>query len=57
MGDNSEGSEVIVSVAKPFPPICVPLDLCIPYFSLVLRILTPIFSTTNKPEKLFTQHY
>ena len=31
------------SVAKPFPPICVLLDLCFPYFSLVLRILTPIF--------------
>ena len=31
------------SVAKPFSPICVLLDLCFPYFSLVLRILTPIF--------------
>ena len=39
----------LCSVAKPFPPICVLLNLCFPYFSLVLRILTPIFSTTNKP--------
>ena len=46
------------SVAKPLPPICVLLDLCFPYFRLVLRILTPIFSTTNETnsETLFTQH-
>ena len=38
-----------LSVAKPFPPICVLLDVSFAYFSLVLRILTPSFSTTNKP--------
>ena len=37
------------SVAKPFSPICVLLDVSFAYFSLVLRILTPSFSTTNKP--------
>ena len=37
------------SVAKPFSPICVQLDVSFAYFSLVLRILTPGFSTTNKP--------
>ena len=45
------------SVAKPFPPICVLLDLCFPYFSLVLRILTPFFhNKQTNSEKLLTQH-
>ena len=47
------------SDAKPFTSICVLLDLCFPYFCLVLRILTPIFFHNKQTisEKLFTPHY